>query len=158
MPHLGCGCRRFESGLPYKFASLAQLAEHDICNIEVVGSIPTGGSNVIDMCSTCPNCSKPLTKKHAKYCSNKCQQAYLRNQYIQRWKQGLETGLKGQFGISKYIREYLLNKHNFKCQKCGWGKLTHIQTHLRWRYIILMVIILTIVRITYRYFVQIVIP
>lgn len=99
------------------------MAEHDICNIEVVGSIPTGGSNVIDMCSTCPNCGKTLTKKQAKYCSNKCQQVYLRNQYIQRWKQGLETGLKGKFGISKYIREYLLNKYNYKCQKCGWGEI-----------------------------------
>ena len=75
------------------------------------------------MCIICPNCGKTLTKKQSKYCSNKCQQMYLRNQYIQRWKQGLEIGLKGQFGISKYIREYLLNKHNYKCQKCGWGEI-----------------------------------
>ena len=47
---------------------------------------------------------------------------YMKNQYIQRWKQGLETGLKGTFGISNYIREYLFNKYNYKCQKCGWGE------------------------------------
>lgn len=45
-----------------------------------------------------------------------------KNEYIQRWKSGLEDGLKGKFGISKYIRDYLLNKYDYKCQICGWGK------------------------------------
>jgi hypothetical protein len=32
--------------IPPKTATLAQLAEHPICNRKVVGSIPMGGSNL----------------------------------------------------------------------------------------------------------------
>lgn len=70
----------------------------------------------------CLNCGKTLVKGQNKYCSNKCQKDFEYKQYIQRWKNGLETGLIGQYGISSHIRRYLLEKYNNKCQKCGWGE------------------------------------
>ena len=30
--------------------------------------------------------------------------------------------MSGEYGLSKYIRRYLLEKHNYKCEKCGWGE------------------------------------
>ena len=43
--------------------------------------------------------------------------------YIERWKTGKETGLKGAYGISRYIRKYLFRKYNNKCAQCGWGEM-----------------------------------
>ena len=71
----------------------------------------------------CLNCNKELTGRQTKYCNNKCQQEFQYKQYIERWQQGLENGLKGQFGISNYIKHYLFEKNNYKCEKCGWGDI-----------------------------------
>lgn len=48
---------------------------------------------------------------------------YQHKQWVIRWKQGKETGLKGKYGISQHLRRYLLNKYNNKCAKCGWSKI-----------------------------------
>lgn len=70
----------------------------------------------------CIYCGKELLSSQDKYCSSECQHAYQQKEYIDRWKQGLENGLKGEYQISSYIRNYLLNKHNYKCELCGWGE------------------------------------
>ena len=41
--------------------------------------------------------------------------------YIKRWKNGEESGLRGKYEISNYIRRYLFEKYHSKCQICGWG-------------------------------------
>ena len=71
----------------------------------------------------CLNCEKELTKTQTKYCSHNCQQEYQHKQYILRWKNGEESGLKGKYGISKHIRRYMLEKFNYQCSKCGWSEL-----------------------------------
>lgn len=71
----------------------------------------------------CLNCGKELLKSQTKYCSNKCQQEYQQKEYIKRWQKGEENGIKGKYQISDRIRNYLLKKNNFKCEKCGWGEI-----------------------------------
>lgn len=71
----------------------------------------------------CLNCNKELTSRQKKYCSNKCQKEYQYKEYIQNWQQDLETGMSGQFGISNHIKHYLLEKNQYKCEKCGWGEI-----------------------------------
>lgn len=72
----------------------------------------------------CLNCTNELVHKQTKYCSQKCQHEYTYNQYIERWKQGLEKGHKGKAkAISNPLRRYLLNKYNNTCIKCGWNEL-----------------------------------
>ena len=73
----------------------------------------------------CKNCGKELTKEQHNniYCSNECQLDYQYKEYIKRWKNGEETGLKGQYELSNYIKHYLLEKHNYKCELCGWGEI-----------------------------------
>lgn len=70
----------------------------------------------------CLNCGKELTNTQTKYCSHFCQQEYQHKIYINNWKNGLETGMKGKYGISKHIHKYLMEKFNSKCSKCGWGE------------------------------------
>ena len=70
----------------------------------------------------CINCGKELSSSQNKYCSINCQNDYENKQYIERWKQGLETGLKGEYGISNHIRRYLFETRGCKCEICGWSK------------------------------------
>ena len=71
----------------------------------------------------CLNCGKELYKKNQLYCDSHCQMEYQHNQYIERWKNGLETGLRGEYQISLHIRRYLFEKYNNRCAKCGWGEV-----------------------------------
>lgn len=71
----------------------------------------------------CLNCGKELTGKQTKYCSNACQKEYEHKQWIVRWKNGQETGMRGKYGISEHLRHYLFDKYNYKCARCGWGEI-----------------------------------
>lgn len=74
----------------------------------------------------CLNCGKIiLDKKSVKrnFCTKTCQQDYQYKKYIEEWKNGKQDGIRGNYGISRYIRKYLFNKYNCKCQLCGWGEV-----------------------------------
>ena len=73
----------------------------------------------------CLNCGKELEgikKSRNVFCDNKCQKEYIYKEYIKHWKNGEENGLNGEYGISNHIKHYLFEKHNCKCEKCGWGE------------------------------------
>lgn len=70
----------------------------------------------------CLHCGKNLLRKDTKYCSQKCQLDYQYYQWVKRWKDGKETGIKGDYGISNHLRRYIMEKYNYKCSKCGWGE------------------------------------
>lgn len=42
-------------------------------------------------------------------------------EYIDRWKAGQESGMRGVTSISNHIRRYLFEKYESKCGRCGWG-------------------------------------
>jgi hypothetical protein len=71
----------------------------------------------------CLNCKKILIKGQKKYCNHTCQHEYKYNEYIKRWKEGLEEGLHGENGenVNKKIRKYLFKKYNNKCERCKWS-------------------------------------
>lgn len=71
----------------------------------------------------CLFCGNIINSRNKFFCSNLCQLNYQKQQYLNNWKLGLESGLSGEFGISSYIRNYLLNKSNYKCELCGWGEI-----------------------------------
>lgn len=73
----------------------------------------------------CLNCGKKIKHNNSsynKYCSNKCQSYHKYKEYISKWKNGEENGMRGEYGLSKHIKRYLLEKSNHKCEKCGWGE------------------------------------
>lgn len=71
----------------------------------------------------CINCNSKLNRNDKTYCNAKCQQEYQYNQYITRWKNGLETGISGKYQISNYIIRYMREKYKNKCSRCGWNKI-----------------------------------
>lgn len=73
----------------------------------------------------CLYCGNELDKKKNKYCSLQCQMDFQHNQYISRWKNGLEDGLRGEYQISLHIRRYLFDKYENKCAQCGWGEINN---------------------------------
>lgn len=66
----------------------------------------------------CQFCGKETN--NPKFCSSTCQQNMMYQDYIRRWKEGLENGIKGDYQISGYIRRYLFEKYDGKCARCGW--------------------------------------
>lgn len=62
----------------------------------------------------CLYCGKEISHRN-KFCNSECQSNYNYNIYISNWKNGLEDGKSGKFGISKYIRRYLFEKYNSSC-------------------------------------------
>lgn len=80
----------------------------------------------------CLNCGKELigSKKNNKYCCQQCQLDYQYKQYIERWKNGQESGLKGKYEVSNHIRKYLFEKNNNSCQKCGWNEINPITNNV----------------------------
>lgn len=71
---------------------------------------------------SCRICTQPVNDYCAVYCSNRCQLQAQYKIYIERWKAGLETGVAGAAGISRYIRRYFIEEYGERCQQCGWEK------------------------------------
>ena len=72
----------------------------------------------------CINCNKEIVKKSAKiYCNNKCQNEYQYTNYINRWKNKLESGVRSGGRITNYLRRYIFIKYNSRCSKCGWNEI-----------------------------------
>lgn len=74
----------------------------------------------------CANCGKEFilySSSSGKFCCHQCYVDYQYKQYIERWKNGEENGLVGEYSLSQTIRKYLFKKHNNKCEKCGWGEV-----------------------------------
>lgn len=71
----------------------------------------------------CLNCGKEFilySSTSGKYCSNQCQMEYRYNSYINKWKQGETDGITGSYTPSGYIRRYMLERADCKCERCGW--------------------------------------
>lgn len=71
----------------------------------------------------CLVCGKPLTKYQKKYCSPQCTNDGKYQDFITKWKNGEEQGMRGEYNISRHIKRYLFEKYNYKCSKCGWGEM-----------------------------------
>lgn len=47
----------------------------------------------------------------------------LYEEYIERWKRGEESGMRGSEALSTHIRRYLFEKYEAKCYECKWSKV-----------------------------------
>ncbi len=71
-------------------------------------------------------CPKGYCKKHKHiaYKEGVEKKYYLEySRFLEMWKNGLVTGMKGKTGISNHIRKYLITRSNNKCEKCGWNEI-----------------------------------
>ena len=108
--------REFESLIAHHFfAEIAQLVEQLTC-------IANSGKPKAWRIMNCLNCNEIISEER-KFCSNYCQKQYEYTLYISRWKEGIETGMKGKYQISNYIRRYLYTKYDSRCAICGWNEI-----------------------------------
>lgn len=71
----------------------------------------------------CLNCGEKTSRKSRNFCSHKCHLDYQYHQWVQRWKNKEETGIKGEYQISNYLRRYIKEKYNNQCARCGWNEI-----------------------------------
>lgn len=69
----------------------------------------------------CANCGKPINKPK-KYCSNTCQKEFERKNYVNKWLNGEHCGCDSYGGICNFVRDYVLEVHNHKCDVCGFSE------------------------------------
>lgn len=70
----------------------------------------------------CRSCSGEVKSSGKIYCSNRCQQEQQFRRYIDEWKSGVRSGLQAPYGVSNYVRRYLVEKYGEKCGRCGWAE------------------------------------
>lgn len=71
----------------------------------------------------CLNCGKEfiLYLSHTgKYCCRECWAEHTKKKRIERWKAGIISGTCC-FTSSDWVKNYMLEKAGYKCEKCGWG-------------------------------------
>lgn len=70
----------------------------------------------------CVVCKKDL-KRNTIYCSAKCQHKHKSIEKINLWLEGKITGTKKGCRLIRSVREFLLEKANHRCSKCGWNEI-----------------------------------
>lgn len=45
-----------------------------------------------------------------------------REDKIKLWKDGNISAMRGKTATAHWLRDYLLEEHNYKCSECGWGE------------------------------------
>lgn len=78
--------------------------------------------------SKCIYCGKEFTNYSSsggKFCCIECFSKYRSQEYIKKWKLGIVSGTVC-YKCSNHIRNYLLQKNNYKCEICGWGEINPV--------------------------------
>lgn len=70
----------------------------------------------------CLYCGKEVNSR-SKFCDNSCHAKYEEQEYIKRWLNGEENGLRGKDDIKTAVKNYLFQIHNSSCEKCGWHEV-----------------------------------
>ena len=98
------------------------VSDVTIRKIMIKLGIPVGKRKHMHKQGYCHNCGKSLNYRQLKYCSNRCQQEYEGNNKLDEWLNGKNFTTKNHL-IPRFIKNYLLKIHDYKCERCGWGKI-----------------------------------
>jgi len=69
---------------------------------------------------TCLNCGS-LNRKNTTYCSPECGREYRYGLSVGKWLRGEITGSQGSGKFHKWVKQWLMEQHDNKCETCGWG-------------------------------------
>ena len=78
------------------------------------------GKKTIHKCLNCGKEFEHSSSSRNKFCSNKCQGEFKKNEKIKDWLKNPEK-FNGSWSYG-FIKKYLLEKNEYRCQKCGWGE------------------------------------
>lgn len=113
-------CKKCNSSLDY------DKRNYKFCSKSCAQSFNNVGKRRHGKPSTnCLICGKKTGKNAAKYCCRDHASIGMKNEKIEKWKNKEITGNRGNqtISVSKSVRDYLIEKYNNKCQKCGWGEI-----------------------------------
>ena len=71
----------------------------------------------------CKNCGVLLKNWRGSYCSKKCQNEYTQKTLVEKWKNGEIKGCDVGGNTREFVRRYLMEKNNCKCEKCGFNEV-----------------------------------
>ena len=71
---------------------------------------------------SCLYCGKPLTYNQKKFCSHDCEKKQKYETKIKEWKEGKIKGCDVNGEIATYVRKYMIEKKEYKCESCGFDK------------------------------------
>lgn len=117
---LGCG-KNFQ----YKSSPNAIYCSHS-CAAKKTNVSRVYKSKPVKTLKPCRSCGKKILTRNAfHYCSRECSYVGSRNKLIKQWiKDPNSTNTKT--GLPAAIRLYLIKQSNYRCSKCGWGKVNKI--------------------------------
>lgn len=79
------------------------------------------------MLKLCKQCGKELVGRNKRvnvFCNNICQSDYRYRKYIDDWLSGKKSGGRvNGTKISNYVRRYLKETKQDKCELCGWTEI-----------------------------------
>ena len=90
------------------------------CSSSCSAKVSNKGTNRHGKNKHCLHCDTKLDLSRKKYCNSDCQHLHQYNQRIIKWKNG---DFKRAPNTPVYIRRYMLEKNDNKCQECGWSKI-----------------------------------
>ena len=115
-------CLQCGKDIPLGDLGFNEYKERTFCNNSCAVSHINKTTKKKDYNNVCLNCGKQI-KPRTKYCSIQCKVDFNYKSYIERWKNGLESGIQGMYQISRYIKRYLIEKYDNKCSRCGWSEM-----------------------------------
>lgn len=71
----------------------------------------------------CLFCENSVGKNATKYCSRRCQQDFHYQKRISDWLSGSTEGGDSYGSIHDWVRRWLFEKHDNKCEECGWDRV-----------------------------------
>jgi Zn finger protein HypA/HybF involved in hydrogenase expression len=71
----------------------------------------------------CIVCGTYLERHEKAFCGRECSHRHKYLKFIERWKSGLETGMRGSQGVSAHIHRYIRETYGNKCIKCDWKEV-----------------------------------
>jgi hypothetical protein len=77
----------------------------------------------------CKHCDNEIPNRNV-FCNNICQGEYYYRKNIEDWLSGKSIMNNGAIKISNYIRRYLFELHDSKCELCGWGEINQYSNNV----------------------------
>lgn len=74
----------------------------------------------------CVYCGGIITRNSEKFCSYECRGLHEYKSYIEKWKQGIESGTTKAGYLNAKARRYILKKYNNRCSRCGWSEINPV--------------------------------
>lgn len=88
-----------------------------------------GGSGIVKELNRTKKCLYCGKHVYNKFCNNTCKNLYHRKQKIEDWLSGKDSGTQ-KGGYKPFIKNYLLEKHNYKCSGCGWSEKNPVTNNI----------------------------